>query len=307
MAEFQDALSALPQITFDGLPTVPCQSMSITFGHTLAARSYPYVDGDGHEHTGRKSHVMEVRLLFVNTLGLEQPGVILFPDIFNQWLARLFDGKAGNLEHPILGNLRARVMGGTVPIVAEVRSGSIVDVTFVETLDDPTQAIPFTGAQSVTAAAALAEQSAAAVGISYPTGEPLEVSLSDAFASVAGQLGSLATSVSGKINQVRGDVEDMIEAAESLQDHAAYAAVDNLTAAWDVLVTIAESGPIKTSRAKAMGTTQSETTIDAIADAVSNSTQEIIDLNPTLLRRPMVPKGASFTYYTGDTTGSISL
>src|SRR5690606_24066848 len=105
-------------------------------------------------------------------------GVVLFPTVFNEWLERLLDGSAGNLEHPIFGNRRARVMRGSVPLVADVRDGVIVDVTFVETLDEPEQLIPFSGPDVSAEAAAIAAQTACdEAGISYPDGTAAEPDL----------------------------------------------------------------------------------------------------------------------------------
>jgi prophage DNA circulation protein len=179
----------LQQIGFDGLPPVPCRMVGLSFEHSLPVRSYPYVDGDGHDHTGRRSASMAVQLLFWNTLVLEQPGVIQFPAVFNQYLERARDGRSGNLEHPLYGNLRARIARWDSQLTPEVRDGVTVDVTFVETLDEPEQQIPFSGPETSVAASAIAAQAACdAYDINYPDGESDGTDLVSAVRGVIGQL-----------------------------------------------------------------------------------------------------------------------
>jgi hypothetical protein len=293
-----DAIKLLPQLVFDGLYAVPCESVGFTWSHSLPARAYPYVNGDGHDWTGRRSAVMQARLYFLNTLGLEQPGIQLFPGVFNAWLTRLLDGSAGNLEHPIYGNRRARVMEGSAPITANVRSGCVVDATFTETLDSPEQQLPFNGPTVSAETAAVAAQAAAtAVGISYPDGALGEVSLLEAYNSIKGQINMAATSVTGKLNQLRGAAATMIADVEALQDPTAINAVDNLLLFWDAL-----GGAAETVLRAGEGTTRTQrltvpTSIDEFARSVGNSTEQIMNLNPGALRFPTVPVGFTLTYY----------
>jgi prophage DNA circulation protein len=288
----------LQKIAFDGLPAVPCKSVGLDWEHSLPVRQYPYVDGDGHDHTGRRSAVMPVQLLFWNTLILEQPGIILFPSVFNEWLQRLLDGRSGNLEHPIFGNRRARVMRGSVPLVADVRDGVTVDVTFIETLDEPEQQIPFSGPETSVAASALAAQSACdEFDIDYPDGQSDGTDLVSAVRGVIGQLDSTATQIDGTINRVMGNVVRMLDDAEALNDHNAYAAVDNLTTLWAGLKQLKEHLPVKLQRAVGSAVTDTTTTLDKIARLRGNKLEDIINLNPVLLAEPFVLKGTRYLYF----------
>jgi prophage DNA circulation protein len=297
----------LQQLAFDGLPSVPCRSVGLDFEHSLPVRSYPYVDGDGHDNTGRRSATMPVQLLFLNTLTLEQPGVILFPSVFNQWLERLLDGRAGNLEHPIFGNRRARVARGSVPLVSEVRDGVIVDVTFVETLDEPEQQVQFSGPETSVAASALAAQEACdEYDIDYPDGESDGTDLVSAVRGVIGQLDSTATQIDGTLNRVMGNVTRMLDDAEALNDHHAYAAVDNLTTLWAGLRQLKEHLPVQLQRAVGEAATDATTTLDKIARLRGNRLEDIVNLNPQLLAEPAVPKGVRYKYFLDKIEASAS-
>lgn len=297
----------LQQIAFDGLPSVPCRMAGLDWEHSLPVRQYPYVDGDGHDNTGRRSASMPVQLLFWNTLVLEQPGIILFPSVFNQWLERLLDGRAGNLEHPIFGNRRARVARGSAPLVAEVRDGVTVDVTFIETLDDPEQQIPFAGPETSVAASAIAAQAACdEFDIDYPDGQSDGTDLVSAVRGVIGQLDSTATRIDGTLNRVMGNVVRMLDDAEALNDHNAYAAVDNLTTLWAGLKQLKEHLPVQLQRAVGTAVTETTTTLDKIALLRGNKLEDIVNLNPQLLAEPFVLRGVKYKYFLDKVEASAS-
>src|SRR6516225_3627286 len=75
---------------------------------------------------------MHAKLYFHNTLEKD-----LYPLTWESWKQALFDGSSGDLIHPDLGTIRARVLKGSVRLVAESRAGVTVEVTFTETVDDP--------------------------------------------------------------------------------------------------------------------------------------------------------------------------
>jgi prophage DNA circulation protein len=293
-----DVIHDLLEVSFDGLPSVPCSAAGFTFRHTQAPRKYPYVDGEGHDHTGREAIPLPVTLHFINTLSLEQPGVVLFPDVYEAWMERLLDGKPALLDHPLRGTVNARVLEGTVELAATSTAGVTVNATFVESLDDPTETTESAGTGvSLAEAEAIAEANASAVGVSYPTGE-LELGLGDSIASVSGQITSGINSATGQLNQVTSNVEGMIEDCEAIGS-AAYAATDALTAVWEGLKTLAEHAPVQLQQSIGSGTTASDTTLDQIAGDTGNKLSDIIGLNPTLLRLPTVPRGTSYKFYTG--------
>src|SRR5689334_11379163 len=105
-----------------------CSVASFKFSHDQAPREYPYVNGAGHDWTGLKAIPIEVLLYFVNTIEPRS-----FPDEFNFWMENLLDGTPGKLVHPILGEIDAVVMEGSVELVAQNRAGVVVHVTFEKT------------------------------------------------------------------------------------------------------------------------------------------------------------------------------
>jgi prophage DNA circulation protein len=284
-------IAGLPEMTFRGLDPVHCSLVDTDFGHDQAERPYPYVDVAGHDNTGRRSSVIAVRLYFVNTLG--KPDV--FPATWEDWRAALFDGSAGDLVHPLLGTIKARVMVGKAPLVATVRSGIVVDVTFTETRDDPTDAIEFAGLSLEVLAERVAEE-CEALGIEYPTGEG-DSDLFEDVAALEGAWASLSMSANGLVNQTLGKLDNVFGAMESLTDPTTWPAYDAVVSLYAGILQQARRAERLSPRPTAKVTLQNPDTLDAIAARYGNTDAEIMGLNPALVRSPSVPKGAVVTYY----------
>lgn len=292
MAEVTQAnvIAGLPEFTFRGLTPIPCATIDTPFGHTQVARPYPYIDVEGHDNTGRNACTFTVKLYFVNTV---LPNA--FPGLWNDWKAALFDGSSDDCVHPVLGAMRARVMSGTIPLVATIRGGIVVDVTFTETRDDPTAVL---GAAPIDLeiAADVATEEAEAVGITYPTGEG-ENTLSEDVGAVLGAISSATMSVNGLANQVVGKLDSMFEAVEALTDPSSFPAYDALATVYAGMLGIGKRIAKLSPRETATLVTQHQDTLDAIATRTGNTDADLMNLNPSLLRLPTVPKGATVTYY----------
>ncbi len=287
-----DVLAALPLLTWREL-TAPVILAPIDFSHSQAERRYPYIDGAGHDNTGRDPLKFQVRLCFCETVEAGS-----FTGRWPAWREALFDGSSGPLDHPLLGKLRARVLTGHVDLKAEVRSGVFVDVTFTETLDDPSLPTAFTGAdfaldQTTTAAS----EAAAQLGIYYPDGEAT-TTLAAAFKLLKGALFSASITVGAAISQVLGNVDAMIASVELLDDPGTWVALDLLTQVYAGLLDL----KVRAERvvARAVGSlVVPTTTLDAFATQQGNTLAEVMGLNVQALRSPIVPRGTTLFYYTG--------
>ena len=137
MATNAEIVSALPPLIWDGLLAPPYALVSFGHENALAERRVPYVDNAIHDDTGLMIAPMTARLMFLNTVeGGTTAGVRNFPEYWNEWNARL-DGTAHDLQHPIYGPMRARVKGARGELVSTTRSGVVVEVTWVKTVEDP--------------------------------------------------------------------------------------------------------------------------------------------------------------------------
>jgi hypothetical protein len=295
------AIGKLPELTWRGLDPVPCEDASYDFTHEQVERRYAYIDGVGHDHTGRGPIRVNARLHFVNTI---QPN--LYPHTWEEWRAAFFDGAAGELVHPELGAFDARVLHGSVHLTAQNRAGVTVEVLFVETIRDPDRPpgdFPVLSLRLQQSAAA-ADAACVALGIAYPrVVDPPSKSLLEAIKSIEGELTSSQLSALGAISQVIGSVRAMADAVERLSP---VNRALGKTSPWPAQhnLGIVEAGLIELSErlersARPVSTRVMEraTTLDAFARDVGNTLDEVIGLNPTALARPSVRRGTRLRYY----------
>lgn len=305
MASAPDAniIAGLPPLRWRGYDAPPYSLVTFEVENNLAPRSVPYVDDEIHDNTGRKSYPMTARLYFVNTVGGGTVnGMRLFPDYWNIW-RDLLDGEAGELEHPVLGPVRARVKNAKGEIRAEMRAGVIIDIAWTSTLEDPST-LNFLADLQIDhmALATAAGKAAYAVGVYYPAPTtaravaPTEADIFNAVsAALSGAFGASRAAIA-KINQVIGKVGTMINLVQALDSAPAWPALDLLTSLWASLNTVA--GRLsKAVRAVASVVTAAPTTLDAFAIAKGNSLQDVMGLNLRALRAPIVPKGTTLVYY----------
>jgi prophage DNA circulation protein len=294
MATQADVISGLSELSFRGLPPVPCGDASYDFGHDQAERRYPYIDGAGHDNTGRTPIKFGATLYFVNTL---EPD--LYPTVWNQWRDGLLDGSSGQLDHPDLGVVRARVLSGSVKLSATNRAGIIVTVQWVETNDKVDQPAGFTGPSvDLRQAAQAADTGLDDLGIAPPVffaGNQTSIfgAINDMLVALA--VGLLAVAVIVSIIGVIQSLEDQVSDLDYPQAwpvlynlHLLEAGLHDLAA--NVAASNRPTGQIVNDR---------ETTLDQIATKVGNTVVDLAVLNPTLLGKPNIKKGVSVTYYTG--------
>jgi prophage DNA circulation protein len=292
-AEPSNVVGSLAELSFRNLNPVPCGDASYDFGHDQAERRYPFIDAAGHDHTGRQPIKFSATLYFVNTL---EAG--LYPDAWNEWRDGLFDGSSGKLDHPDLGIVQARVLSVSVKLAATNRAGVIVNVTWTETIDNLDDHAVYQGpAVSLRDAAAAADAACAKFGISYPKIiDPPQISLTDLVGAIEGAVSSTVLQVSGLINQGLGTIRKLTELATFQNTVAAWPVVYNLEL---LAAGLAETLENMTRSARPTGSTilTTSTTLDAFARDTGNTVVEVANLNPTMLGRPSVPKGASLTFY----------
>lgn len=286
-----DVLAALPELSWAGLPPIPSDVKGYEWSHALAERRYPYVDGAGHDHTGRDPITVTADLFFHSTV--DEAAI---PSKWEGWREALLSGADHELVHPLLGQFRARVQRVQGDLSAMIRSGTTLTVTWVETIDDPTVATVFQAVEiTLGASAAAAQRATDALGIEWPDGAP-DTTISGAIAQVEGAIASVELTVGGVANQVMGAIDSMIGVAEKLTDPAAWVAVELLQGLW-LQVDAAVRTARLSARPTATATIERDTTLDAFAAARGNTLEEIQGLNIFALRSPSVPRGTTLTYY----------
>ncbi len=300
MATNAEIISALPPLTWGGLLAPPYALVSFGHENALAERRVPYVDDAIHDNTGLMIAPMTARLMFLNTVeGGTTSGVRNFPDYWNVWQAKC-DGQARDLDHPIYGRMRARVKGVRGEIVATTRSGVVAEFTWVKTVEDPA-ILDFGGDTSVDNVAAAQQVGAMAyeIGVFYPRGGSAAPAVTDLYDDVVGALSAVVGAVSAtvaRLTRIIGRVATMINQVRALDTAAHWPILDGLTRLW-VGLSDAVASLIRAARPTRSRTITAPTTLDAFARDVGNSLADVMNLNISALRTPIVARGATLTYY----------
>jgi len=290
-----DVIQKLPPFTWRGLTAPPYDDISFQFAHDLAQRPWPYVDGIGHEWTGRGAIGFSLHLLFVNTLGTD-----LFPGLWNDWREALFDGTAGDLSHPILGDFRAHVVDCQVEVVSSRKAGIAATVKFTETIEDPeVQNLLGPTEANIEALAAEADKGLAAANISYPTGQRT-TSLLELIGAINGLVLSSRLKAQGMINQAVGIIGGLIDSVDDLNDHAAWATKGHLVSLHNGMTSLAKkAGDVvqeRLGRPVGIFVTPHPMTLNEVGSSVGNATGDLMGINASILKHPVLPAGTPVNY-----------
>jgi len=304
----------LPPPAWQDNPFPQYRKMSGDFKFRQAVRTWPYVDVQGHDYTGRDSSPFELELYFINTCTIPVPNGYArwFPEYYQAVMATMQTGKAGNLDHPLLGRVRAVLKAVHFEISADNLSGALVRAQWEETNESPSTTIAFFGNITTSDPATLAGNADAlcaywnvSAASSLPSMMVLTqfgltststVSLRSLWGSIASSVFSFTSAVLGAINSLVGIVDTMIDAINALDSVLTWQADDALLSFRAYLVqasvTIAQQ-----SRPVASRTLSEPTTLDQFAAQTGNDLSDIIKLNVTYLGQPEVPKRSTLRYY----------
>lgn len=287
-----NAITELPVMSWRGIPAPPYDVAGYSGRHDQAPRNWPYIDGAGHDHTGRSQFQCTFKLYFINTLVFDA-----FPDLYNDWVnAVVFDGSPDKLKHPLLGELDAVPVDFSVELVAGVTAGVIMNVTFEETVLDPNVQLEPKSVQANLKAMAAAADSAGAELPDYPDGVRTD-DLLDTLDQIESSIYSLRTSVDGLVNQGLGIINGALDNLEQLQDHAQWATHDLFVNLYNGIKDLGERIGARTQRQTSLYLVSSNTTLDTVATEVDNTVGELMTLNPTLLGKPDVDEGVEVVYF----------
>jgi prophage DNA circulation protein len=264
----------------------------VSVSHSQAERVFPYIDGAGHDNTGRDPIKMNFRLMFYNTL---TPGA--FPGEFELWRAALMNGGPGDMVHPILGPIRARVL--TFDIVADANrttAGVLVNVTWTDTVDNPADATSFNPLKlNAVAIAKKVDSQLSDAGIDFPEGGPSN--LADLFQQIDGAIFSATLSINGLVNQAKGTAAALVERVEAKDDPALWAIRTNLITVYDAALDIQDRLGAAAARQADSNVFSFPTTLNRVARETGNTVAELMTLNQSLLSSPQIPPGTKVRFY----------
>ena len=300
------AIHDLPAVEWDGL-RAPCSVVETSWENRLAQREYYAVPGASHDDTGRAPIEVTLTLHFHNTI---EPD--LYPSRWTKWRKALMSGEAKDIKHPDIGKFRARCKGGSYRIAAQEQSGVTVTCSFVESIkaaDSPTKLVY--SSSNAKAAAAAADQYISDLDLGYPDGMP-EPSLEESINGLTGSVSLVGLELNGKVTALIGTVDrikdnlrsqcELVQTAEAATRDAIAGVPERIllelqldTLRWILTQTLenaAASARVVKSVVNSVDQSLASLSYELGADIIG-----MMDLNPGLLLKPLVPKGSKVAFY----------
>jgi prophage DNA circulation protein len=292
-----DIFSQLQECQFRGL-SFPIFLVNEDGGQRIIIHNRMDQDGALVESTGRKPYIFTVKGIFQAALVAGQyeswTSTPLFPDKWIAVKAALDTKDTGIFQHPLYGQLNVKPDTYTTEFSADNRSGCVCTMKFIETIDNPQQQqaaiqIPPLAA-AATAAATLDSANL------YNPDDDFSGDVSDLSTNsvpLSQWLGIATTTISSVSNFKTAILVNPALVSPSVSLSSTLSAADALT----VSISQAANNTNTTGQAtKTFNVTQKMTLAD-IANAVQNTTTQLLQLNPGLARTPIIYAPSSVTYY----------
>lgn len=276
----------------------PIEMVGEKGGQRLAIHHKMDRDGAQVESTGRLPLSFTVKAYFLEGLtpGQNESWADLYPQGWLQMRDYLMKKSTGIFVHPLYGEINCKPVAWNVAFTSEIRSGVIVDMEFMETIDD-------TDVGVVLAPTVISGVTSAALNLDTQMLNPVT---KPPFVPNMGGFPSYSSAVSDilSIGQLQGvnKIDNLTNELFSFGDSLNIA--DDLVAAFsdvtydfiDALNTLKLQFQFS-QKDTAIYTVGFDTTLASIAGFVGNSITQIIELNPFLLAEPIIPRDTEVAYY----------
>lgn len=248
-------------------------------------------------------------MLFINTI---EPG--LYPGKWNNWRGLLLSGQSGDLRHPDIGIFNSRVDNVSYHIGSDNTHGLKARVKFVETLksaDEPTKIVP--NKSDLAATAKAIDDTMAVMNLPYPDGMGFAEVTFEGLVNELASIGSLVElEALGALNRILGLADAVYASMQVLGVGSLYlpASVRDLIAndvarhtlersinALHAQAKAAAEAAVGSSKQVGIYQTDADYTLASISIKLSADISDLVRLNPTSVKYPVIPKGSKVRYY----------
>ena len=302
VTEPDELFAQLKEFSWRGI-AFPATTFETVLRHDLAEHKYPDRDGADVEATGLAPIEITARVPFRN-------GVIparsesfgrLYPDTWRRFIAAMADKSTGTLQHPELGPLRCKPHSVRTVWAAEPRDGVDVDCSWIETID-PQQKVAMPSPIQTAMRGALDLDASLGTVASLPQTPTYEPNFADMMRGIQA-IGDSVTLLSHRGAGVIASVEYRAQAVIDSVDRADKAGDVTLWALRQAAERV-KSGVrglrdtlLQSKRRIGLYPVPKPMTLAGVAAALSVDVTDLIDLNPGLLRLPIVAQGAIVRFY----------
>lgn len=283
----------------------PITSITTSFEQDIASHKYWGHDGVNQESTGRDALTITVNIPFRNGVApaKNEHWDVLYPDGWRAFVKACNDRTTGVFVHPELGEINCKVKTFRTNMLAERRDGVDVEATFVETTDPSSDDSPFANKSPITHAQVGARNLDASkddlvrLVPNLPDYKPDFADSMRDIAAVGDTVNMLSKRAAGKIDSIVYRIDAIGESIDGARTSLAWPAkqsVDQIkSAARDLRQNLLSSG-----RKIVLYVVRARTTLAGLLPLLPGATfSDLVRLNPTLVRSPIVPVGAVVRYY----------
>lgn len=287
----------------------PTAGFRVSLHQDLVEHKYAERDGAHVEATGREPLVFTARAMFRNgiTKGPTEsfPGN-LYPDVWRLFMAAAADRSTGILQHPELGQISCKLRRADTVWDAGIRDGVDVDVEWVETTDAGHEVLnAITSTSPITDITIAGKDLDASLSITRPltpaeqksATEPDFADTANSVTAIVDQASLLNRRVTGKLDQLTYRAQVLTDSLDRVADPKQWStkrSAERLKSGVNDL----KDRLFTTGKDVTVFVIPTDSTISKIANTLQRSTNSIILLNPSLLKKPVVPRGTLVRYYT---------
>lgn len=293
----------------------PVTAVRLMLRQDLAQHKYVGRPGAEIEATGRAPFEIHADIPFLNHI---EPGPNetwkkgnLYPVVWKKYLAAMADTSTGELQHPELGVITCKPHTFDAPLDALKRGGVMGVATWIETTEDPNALSQLIAAVSPLAGAIQAakdiDRHLKTLSPPFPKSKVPEPSFDDMMRSVQGvfdQVTLMQKRVGGTIGNILYRVDNIVRsmnAAMHLSPNSATQvknwpmrdACERMKSALRDLEKQLLTGP----RPIGIYIPSRSATMGKLAADIPSDIGSLMNLNPALLARPIVPANSKIRYY----------
>lgn len=287
----------------------------------LTQHKWPNRDGAHVEATGRAPLVFNATIPFRNFIspgtaetwasfvapnanGDLEAGAALYPTVFRAFFQAMATRSSGVLQHPEFGPIQCKPKSARCKWTAQRRDGCDVTASWIESLDDTVadfqdilaRPSPVSEAQ---VAASDVDSQIVEWDNTPVTGDGVPTTFTQDVAKVLSTF-DMATIVSSQygasIDALTNRVATLLSRVEAANDITAWPLISSCSrlqsSLYDVKATLLTSG-----QGVAIFVPPEDTTLAALAAITGSAMDDIITLNASLVRGPVVPAGSQVRYY----------
>jgi len=295
-----DVLSQLLEASWRGIP-FPNLSVDTSGGHNIVPHLRVDRNGARIENTGRKSLVFSLAIPFINTIakGPNETWKDLYPITYRKMLTACEDRSTGDFIHPDYGLRKCKVGDYKTSLNPDYRGGTILTLQLMETVDDG-DAVALEDTAVIPIATVAARNLDAKLGNLSPS--PFKNILGDGvgLTDFIKSLGAIGDQVALFGKKITGKINGVIGALDSLK--SSFGGDAGFSADTDRLISSLHAYKIKvlrTEKATSIFVVKKPkgTTVSALANLKKNSVKDILNLNPSLAGKAIVPFNTPIVYY----------